>query len=128
MTASLPTPDGPEMTTSMAPEAPTIRRLRRGRTTPARGAATLTRGSAGADQMAITGVEDLEPPGVQEEAGQAGRPHACRPGGIDRVARDGVPDGGQVDAQLVRPPGHQVELEERPAREPLGHPTARYPR
>ena len=50
------------------------------------------------------------------------RPSGPAPGrarAVDRVARDGMPDGIEVDPDLVRPPGDEVELEQRPAGEPL---------
>ena len=46
-------------------------------------------------------------------------PRARRAGAVDRVAGDGVADRIEVDPDLVRPAGHEVELEERPAGEAL---------
>ena len=45
-----------------------------------------------------------------------------RPAAVDGIARDGMPDRVEVDPDLVRPTGHEVELEERPAGESLAHP------
>src|SRR3972149_6680185 len=117
MTASLPTPDGPEMTTSMAPEAPTIRRLRSGRTTPARGPGTLTRGSAGAARRTRTRAPPISryvrPPVVAD-----GHPRAMAgvapDGGLDASdrRRDRTADEGEVP--LLHAPalelGHQSGL------------------
>ena len=52
-------------------------------------------------------------------------PAARRPGAVDRVARDRVPDRLEVDADLVRAAGDEVELEQGPAGEPLADPVAR---
>jgi len=38
---------------------------------------------------------------------------------VDRIARDGQIDGGQMDADLVRPPGLEANAEQRMAREEL---------
>jgi len=77
-----------------------------------------------ADEMAVRGRRQLEAPGMEEEApesfGPAPRP-ACA---IHRIAGDRVADGLQVDADLVRPSRHEVELQERPAGEALPDPIA----
>ena len=46
-------------------------------------------------------------------------PASRRAGAVDRVARDRVADRVEMDPDLVGPAGDQVELEQRPAREPL---------
>ena len=45
------------------------------------------------------------------------RPARARP--VERVARDRMPDRIEVDADLVRPAGDEVQLQQRPAVEPL---------
>ena len=56
---------------------------------------------------------------MQEEPVEAVRPALGRARAVDPVARDGMPDGIEVDPDLVRPPGDEVELEQGPAGEPL---------
>src|SRR5580765_3310343 len=77
--------------------------------------------------MAVRRRGQLEPPGVEEQPVEAGAnvPAAdvgATPrgtGAVDRISRDRMADGLEVDPDLVRPARDQVELEERPAREPL---------
>ena len=51
---------------------------------------------------------------MQEESGVALGPTPGGPVPVDRVARERVSDGRQVDADLVRSTGHQVQLEKGP--------------
>src|ERR1019366_9775886 len=62
---------------------------------------------------------------MQEEPLQAVGPAPRRSGAVDGIARDGVPEGGQVDPDLVGPAGDEVDLEERPAPKALANPVAR---
>src|SRR5487761_2301031 len=61
---------------------------------------------------------------MQEEPLQAVRPTPRRSRAVDGIARDGVPEGSQVDPDLVGPAGDEVDLEERPAPEALADPVA----
>ena len=70
------------------------------------------------------GEVELEPPGVEEQPIEPVRAAARRPGAVHRVARDRVTDRVEVDADLVRPPGDEVELQQRPAGESLAHAVA----
>src|SRR5580765_3461647 len=82
--------------------------------------------------MAVRRRGQLEPPGVEEQPVEAGAnvpaadvgapPRGTGP--VDRISRYRVADGLEVDPDLVRSPRDQVELEERPAREPLLDPVS----
>ena len=137
MIVSLPTPLGPEMITSIAPLAPSIAspRVRRasvtGRPRAARRAPISSSGGSGAvgaDEVAVRRRRQLEPPGVEEEPVEAVRPAPRGPGAVDRVARDRVADRLEMDPDLVGPAGHEVQLEQRPAGEPLADAVARHRR
>ncbi len=78
-----------------------------------------------ADQVAVAGRRELEPPGVQEQPVETVRPAPRRAGAVDRVPGDRVPDRLEMDADLVGPPGDEVELEQGPGAEPLADPVAR---
>ena len=139
MTASLPTPDGPEMMTSIAPGAPA---------TPGSAPVRLTGryptpiGSSYGRSRRPEPVEDRLELGRQRrrrpdqvavaEARSSSSRQACRnsrsrpvrsaprrAGAVDRVAGDRVADRLEVDPDLVGPPGDQVELEQGPAGEAL---------
>ena len=56
---------------------------------------------------------------MQEEPVEAGRTAPRRAAGVHGVAGHGMVDGRQVDADLVGPPGDEVQLQERPQREAL---------
>jgi len=58
---------------------------------------------------------------VEEEPAEALRAASRRARAIDRIARDGMTDGIEVDPDLVGPPGDEIELEQRPALEPLAN-------
>ena len=74
--------------------------------------------------LADDGDDELQPPGVEEQALESVGPAPRGPRPVDRVARHRVAEGGEVDADLVGAARDQVELEERPAREPLADPVA----
>ena len=142
MIVSLPTPDGPEMMTSSAPGAPSmtpsgrpgssatsmgtssstgVRSSLNGRSPPARRPSSdrLELGGQrrrGPDEVPVRRRGQLQSPGVQEQPLEAVRAASRRARAVDRVARDRVADRVEVDADLVRPPGHEVELEQRPVR------------
>ena len=59
---------------------------------------------------AAEGVRKCQPRGVQQQA-RGARLHAGV--SVQRVAQDGVADGGQVQAQLVGAPGDGRQLEPR---------------
>ena len=56
---------------------------------------------------------------MEEQARQAVRAPARGARAVDGVAGDRMPERGEVDADLVRPARDEVELEQRPAGEPL---------
>src|SRR6185312_10784182 len=68
---------------------------------------------------------ELESPGVQEEPIEAIRPAPRRARAVDRIAGDRMTDRVEMDPDLVRPAGDQVELEERPGAEPLANAVTR---
>ena len=72
-----------------------------------------------ADQLRRRRRHELQPPCVEEQALEAVRPLARRPRPVDRIARHGVPEGGEVDADLVGATGDEVQLQQRPRGEPL---------
>src|SRR3954468_17188044 len=72
-----------------------------------------------ADQVAIRRRRQLEPPGMQEPPPETVRPTPRGAGPVHRIAGDRMPDRVEMDPDLVRSPGHEVELEERPSVEPL---------
>ena len=74
-----------------------------------------------ADEVAVRRRGQLEPPGMEEQPAEPGRTAPRGAGAIDRIARDRVADGVEMDPDLVRPPGHQVELEQGPLGEPLAN-------
>src|SRR5512146_2654735 len=135
MTVSLPTPDGPDTMTSSAPGAPTSVASRAARSAVTGSGPACTEPSEDGlevgrerrlrpDEAPARRRGQLEPPGVQEEALQPVRPTTARPAAVDGVARDRVPDRGEVDADLVGPAGDEVQLEQRPAVEALPDPVA----
>lgn len=74
--------------------------------------------------FACGGVRQLEPPGVQHLAagprGPGGQRRAVARGrAVDRIARDGAADRGEVDADLVRPPRVQAQAQQRRGAEVL---------
>src|SRR3990172_12493288 len=79
----------------------------------------------GADELAARGRGELQAPGVEEEPAEALRTLPPHPAAVERVPRHRVADRVEVDPDLVGAPGHEVELEERPAGEPLPDPVAR---
>src|SRR5438445_13147376 len=85
----------------------------------------------GADEVAVAGRGELEPPGVEEQALEPGRAAprfgtpARRPRSVDGIACDRMSDRVEMDADLVGPTGHEIQLEEGPIAEPLAHPIAR---
>ena len=62
---------------------------------------------------------------MEEQPLEAIRAAPARPGAVDRIAGDRMPDRGEMDPDLVGPTGDEVELEERPAVEPLADAVAR---
>ena len=134
MIVSLPTPDGPEMMTSMrAGRAVELRSPSRGLARrrpslngPPRPQARRARASSSGGSGAVARMR-CPSDGDASSSRQAWRnsrsspsgPAPRRPGPVDRVAGDRVADRVEVDADLVRPAGDEVELEQRPAGEPL---------
>jgi hypothetical protein len=59
---------------------------------------------------------------MEEKPPETRRPAPRRPGPVDGIACHRMCDGLEVDPDLVRPAGDEVELEERPVREPLADP------
>ena len=94
---------------------------------PARRGAAPRPGSA----MPLDRRRQLEPPGVEEQALERRRPARTsrapprRPRPVDRVARDRMADRLEMDPDLVRPAGHEVQLEQRPARRTARGPGSR---
>ena len=134
MIVSLPTPDGPLMMTSRAPGAPSrtcgsvTRPLPAGDGPPmprppaAPRAPTRARPGSGASartSFARARRDELQLPRVEEQPLEAVRAPARGARAVDRVAGDRMPERGEVDADLVGPAGDEVELQERPAGEPL---------
>ena len=81
----------------------------------------------GPDQRAGRRRGQLEAPGVEEEAVRTvptSGPRRDVPVPYTGSPGDRVADRVEVDPDLVRPAGHEVELEERPAGEPLADPIA----
>src|SRR5512135_2818466 len=135
MTVSFPTPDGPDTMTSSAPGAPgagapraTVPATAGSGTTvtqpPESGLEVHRQRRLGADEPAGRGRRQLQAPGVEEQPREPVRPAPARAATVDRVARDRMPDRRQVNADLVRPARDEVELQERPAIEPLADPIA----
>ena len=149
MIVSFPTPDGPDMITSIAPGAPATdagrsagdpRRSSDVRSRHRRPAESRSSRSAVEHAFQLVGERRL---GADQPAGRwatsSSSRHACRnsrsspsgaaalarrSGAVHRVARDGMADRLEVDADLVRPAGDEVQLEQRPAGEPLAHAVA----
>ena len=152
MIVSLPTPDGPETTTRRAPGAPTrgappgdpssARRRRasspgdrpgrRGSAGPPLRRRRLEHGLELGRERRLDADESTRSTATANSSRQAWRNSRSRPSGprrarsraVDRVARDRVAERGEVDPDLVGPPGDEVELEERPAGEALADPVA----
>ena len=61
---------------------------------------------------------------MEEEPLESVRSAARGSRSVDRIAGDGMPDRIEVDPDLVGPPGHEVELQQRPLGEPLANPVA----
>ena len=70
------------------------------------------------------GRRQLQAPRVQEQPLQTVRSAARRARPVDGVAGDRVPDRVEMHADLVRPAGHEIELQERPAGQSLADPVA----
>ena len=69
--------------------------------------------------------DELQAPRVQEQALEPVRALARRPRAVHHVARDRVTERGEMHADLVRAPGDQVQLQERPRGEALPDAIAR---
>src|SRR5436190_17837554 len=81
--------------------------------------------------MAVRRRGELEAPGVEEQAFErdavrtGARTTSRRPGPVDSVAGNRMADRVEVNADLMRPAGHEVQLEQRPAGEALAHAISR---
>ena len=73
----------------------------------------------GADQLAVDGDVSSSRQACRNRRSRPSGPRRDVAGPVDRVAGDRMADRVEVDADLVRPAGDEVELEQRPAREPL---------
>jgi hypothetical protein len=61
---------------------------------------------------------------MQEQPLEAVRSASRRPRAVHGITGHGMTDRVEMDADLVRPAGHEVQLQQRPAGEPLPHPVA----
>ena len=72
--------------------------------------------------MPVTRSLQFDPPGVEEEPTRSVRTPLGGSGAVDRIARYRVIYGGQVDPDLVRSAGDQIQFQQRPAGQPLPDP------